>query len=521
MSKWTWRKQGHGVSRRELFKAGGVAGGMAVAGVGFGVQEATAAAATLTENIYTQVGVRPAINLTAAWTIYGGLLTLPSVKKAMEEASFFSVNIDELMQKVGERLASLLGSESAIVTCGAASAAGIAVAGCITGGDPEKIQRLPHLEGLKSEVIMPSSSRNEYDQAMRASGAKIINIDSEEQYRSALGPNTAMVAVLGTEPGKIPLEQMCQMAKQAKVPLMVDASAEVPSLPNAYLRRGADMVAVSGGKYLAGPQCSGLLIGRRDLIQAAWANSAPHHGLCRTNKVGKEEIMGLLAAVETFVHSRNYAQDVNTWNSWLTTIQKHLTDLPGVTTKLMPPPLPIPHPYLLLEWDPAKIPMTGDDLNQRCLAGNPRLMTLASGDGHSVRIRAGGMKPEDAPVSGVRLRQVFEEAAREKKKTPSAPSQRVDGRWMVDIHFAAGAARHEMDLRAAGNKVSGSYKSAYRETAVAGTIEGNKLRLRAELACDGFTLPYVFSGEVAGKQMSGVLDLGEHGHARWSGWQEG
>jgi seryl-tRNA(Sec) selenium transferase len=325
-----------------------------------------------------------------------------------------------------------------------------------------------------------------------------------------------MIAVLGERPGRIPLEEVSAMGRKAGVPVLVDAAAEVPSLPNSYIQRGADMVAISGGKYLAGPQCSGILLGRRDLVQAAWISSAPHHGLCRTMKVGKEEIMGLLAAVETFVRERSYQKDLEVWNSWLSTIQESVLAVPGVRAALHPPDSPNPHPYLLIEWSHDEIPVTGGELNQRLLDGNPRIMTLASGDRCSFRARAGGMKPGDDKLVAGRLKEVFAAARREKGKAPAAPAEDVSGRWDVEVRFIAGAARHTFELQAAGNRVTGTHRGEYKKGDVAGTIDGDRLRLRSQLPCDGFALPYLFTGSVYGDRMSGQLNLGEHGRARWT-----
>jgi D-glucosaminate-6-phosphate ammonia-lyase len=276
------------------------------------------------------------------------------------------------------------------------------------------------------------------------------------------------------------------------------------------------MVAISGGKYLAGPQCSGILLGRRDLVQAAWACSAPHHGLCRTMKVGKEEIMGLFAAVETFVHDRSYPKELELWNSWLTAIRESVVTVPGVRATLHPPESPNPHPYLLIEWSPDDIPITGGELNQRLLAGNPRIMTLAGGDTYSFRARAGGMKPGDDKLVAARFQEVFSEARRGKKKTLARPVEDVSGKWDVEIKFFASSARHTFELQADGNRVRGTHRGEYKRSDLAGSVDGPNVRLRSQLPCDGFTLPYLFTGSVSQGRMSGELDLDELGHATWS-----
>ena len=293
------------VSRRDMFRACSTA---SVSGLLAGAPAAYAAkpGRSTGEEVYTRVGIRPFINLTTSWTINGGTLTLPAVKQAMDQASYQSVNIDEVMEKVGERLAKLLQCELAIVTSGCAGALTHATSACVAGADPEKLQQLPKMDGLKDEVIMPKQSRNVYDHAIRAVGVKIVEVNSIEDFHGALGRRTAMIAVNASEEGKgIRLEELAKAARQAGVPILVDAAAHYPARPNPWLSRGADLVACSGGKILQGPQCAGLLMGRKDLVQAAWINSAPHHAFGRMAKVGKEEIMGMLAAVEVWASSRD------------------------------------------------------------------------------------------------------------------------------------------------------------------------------------------------------------------------
>src|SRR5687767_3791660 len=291
------RKSVSNLNRREVLRAAGIATAAGLTGRGAALADADTPPSTNGSNPYTKIGVRSFINLTATYTINGGTLTLPEVKKAMEEASHFSVNLDELMEKAGARLAELLGSEAGMVTSGAAAALTHATAACVAGADPEIMQQLPDLTGLKNEVIMPKQSRNQYDHAIRTVGVQMIEVDSQQEFHKALGRRTAMIAVLGTgeSKGKIRLEEMAEAGRKHGIPILVDAAAELPLKPNPYLSRGADLVAYSGGKILRGPQCAGLLLGRKDLIKAAWVNSAPHHAFGRMMKVGKEEVMGMLA----------------------------------------------------------------------------------------------------------------------------------------------------------------------------------------------------------------------------------
>src|SRR5260370_2522234 len=264
-------------SRRSLLRAGGT-GAAALLG-----SPSPTPAATLfdTPQVYTRIGVKPFITLPATYPINGGALMLPEVREAMDAASRWSVNLDELMENAGSRLAEWMGAEAAIVTSGAAGALTHATAACVAGGDPEKMKQLPMVTGLKSEVIMPRQSRNDYDHAYRTVGARIIEVDTALDFQRALSDRTAMIAILGTaQPqAKLPLQQIPTAPRNLGIHTLVDAAAELPAKPNPYLARGADLVAYSGGKVLRGPPCRGILAGRRELIAAARVDSAPRQAL--------------------------------------------------------------------------------------------------------------------------------------------------------------------------------------------------------------------------------------------------
>lgn len=511
-------KSGSGFSRRDVFRTGALATTAEFLGKKSAMAE-TAPVRTAGDNVYTRIGVRPFINMTAALTINGGLLTLPEVKQAMEEASHYSVNIDELMEKVGERLAQLLGGESGIVTAGSAAALTHATAACVAGGDPEKIQQLPSLAGLKDQVIMPKQSRNVYDHAIRTVGVRIVVVDSREEFQEALGKRAAMIAVLGSgeAEGKIRLEEMAEAGHKAGVPVLVDAAAEIPVKPNPYLSRGADLVAYSGGKFMSGPQCSGLLLGRKDLVRAAWINSAPHHAFGRAMKVGKEEIMGLLAAVETLMNKRDIQTERRTWESWFAHISEKISRVPGVRTKMLPPPDTNPHPILGVEWDPDRIGLTAGELHRLLLEGEPRIMSQAAGEGRSFPIRAAGMKPGDYKLVAERLYEIFSKAAPGKAQpAPAPPAVDVAGRWDVKMDFVAGSSTHTLFLQTAGNRVTGSHLGRSLQGDLSGMINGQRIRMHSSFAFEGARLTYSFAGSVEGDRMSGEVGLGEYGRARWT-----
>src|SRR5690606_5812501 len=284
------------------------------------------------KSIYTSIGVRPLINARGTVTIIGASRILPEVQQAMDAATREYVQLDELMEGVGKRLAELTGAEWGIVTSGASGAITAATAGCITGGDPDKLWQLPDLHNLKDEVIIPSYSRSAYDAAARAVGVRMVEVENLDELKAALGPRTAMIMVMAgsrSENGPLSLKEIASLAKPMDIPILVDAAAEGLPVPNPHLAQGADLVAYSGGKYLQGPQCSGLLLGRKDLVQASWITVAPHHGFGRGFKVGREEIMGALAAVEMWI-KRDHEGIMKLWNARLEHISKKLQRIQGV-----------------------------------------------------------------------------------------------------------------------------------------------------------------------------------------------
>src|SRR5712692_11336619 len=328
------------ITRRSLFQRGGL---LAAAGLMPAQRSLTAAPAKnelqYGSTLYESIGVTPIVNCKGTFTIITGSQTLPEVKRAMDEASRHYVQMDELMNAVSQRLAELTKAEWGIVTAGCAAALTHATSACIAGADPEKMQRLPKLDGLKSDVIIPRHSRNVYDHAVRMLGVNIVEVNDAGELESAINPKTAMIMIMASpraESGPLSTESICKIARAKDAPVIVDAAAEFLTVPNVHLQRGAHMVAYSGGKCIRGPQCAGLLLGQKDLVQAAWINSAPHHGFGRSLKAGKEEIMGMLAAVEMWTkrdHKAEWAQ----WEAWLNHIGGRVTSVAGVTTEIVQP----------------------------------------------------------------------------------------------------------------------------------------------------------------------------------------
>jgi L-seryl-tRNA(Ser) seleniumtransferase len=503
------------ISRRRLFQAGG----LLATGLAGGETAKPAPENAPTPDVYTRFGVKPFINCTATLTINGGSLTLPEVITAMEQASHFHVDLNELMEKAGDRLAELLKVERGIVTAGAAAALTHATAACLAGTDPEKIQRLPNLAGLKNEVIIPRESRNVYDHAVRTLGVTVIEVNTPEEVRAAIGPHTAMIELLGNYFGKaqLDLKDIAPIARAAGIPILVDAAADYLIVPNPYIAQGADLVAYSGGKIIRGPQGAGLLIGRRDLVRAAWANSAPHHAFGRALKVTKEEIIGMVRAVE-WSTGHDVQADFQTWKSWYAHISDRIVKVPGVRAEVLNPMRGGPFPTLNISWDPSQIGLTAGEVGRLLLGGEPRIMTQASGEGHSFLLRPVAMKPHEYEIVAQRLDEVFASAPKQNKASSLAPpSLNLTGSWEVEIRYEVGSARHKLFLAADGNRITGTHTGWAYTGDIKGEINGAHVRFRSTLPADGNVLSYTFTGTVSPQGISGDVQIGEYGSAKWSG----
>jgi uncharacterized pyridoxal phosphate-dependent enzyme len=337
-------------------------------------QAATAVGKDPRQNVYSRLGVKTVINCRGTWTYLSGSLEFPEVQRAQAEAALHFVNMFDLQHGVGRKLAELTGAESGIVTSGAAGAMSAATAACIAGADDKKIWQLPDITGLKHEVIM-MGGRSAFDSAIRLVGAKLVLVYSPDDLANAINENTAMIYTtdLGDK-----LARELAIAKEHKVPMLLDDAAGIPPASNAklYAKMGIDLYCFSGGKGLSGPQCSGLLLGRKDLIEAAMMNCNPREGaVCRPMKVGKEEIIGCLTALETWLNldeKKLYAE----WNGRIDKIRKLVDTVPGVTTSVYIPEDGNRYPTLRVSWDQKAWNYTINDCLAELRAGNPVIEVL-------------------------------------------------------------------------------------------------------------------------------------------------
>ena len=365
------------LTRRSLMQAA-CAAPFAGAGLAGFSTAAAQAAPVPTADIYKQLAVKPFINAYGTLTTLSGTLMPPEVVKAMEEASHNFIEILDLQQKVGKRLAERIGVEAALVTAGASDALCLATCAVTAGDDRAKMQQLPDLTGMKSEIVIQKGHRSGYDHAFRMVGVKLIDVQTAEEAQRAINEKTAAVAFVQSHNNmdfNVDLQTMIGIAHKARLPLIMDAAAEVPPVENLskFAKMGADLVAFSGGKNLRGPQCSGLLVGRTELVKKAFVNSSPNNYLPRIAKVGKEEIVGLLAAVELSLR-KDWEAERRGFKAMLDRVAEHVKGIPTVSSEYPTNDDYSHSPRLCIQWDEQKLGITLDQVMKQLREGEPGIV---------------------------------------------------------------------------------------------------------------------------------------------------
>ncbi len=330
-----------------------------------------------TAPIYQKLGVRTFINAVGTITTLSGTLMDERVRQAMDEASHNFVPIHELQEKAGKRIAELTGAEAAFVTSGASCALCLSTCAVTAGDDKEKMSRLPDLTGMKSEMVIQKRHRNMYDHAFRMVGVKLIDVVTADEMKRAIGPKTAAVAFVASHHvlgHKVELDEVVRIAHEAGLPVILDAAAEIPPASNLskFVKMGVDMVAFSGGKNLRGPQCSGLLLGKKEWVRKAYANAAPNNYFARIAKVGKEEIVGITTALELYL-AKDHEAERREWHAMLDRIAAQLKGLPTVKTEYITNNDFSHSPRLSVQWDEAKLGLSLEQMVGLLRSGTPSI----------------------------------------------------------------------------------------------------------------------------------------------------
>ena len=398
-------------NRRQLLKSlaalpfvGGLFGSSALA-------KESVLAQTIARDYFKELGIRTFINAAGTYTAMTGSRMPPEVLEAISYASKQYVNLDELQDRVGERIAELVKAEAAMVTAGAASAITLGTAGVMTGLDSSKARRIPNdLTDIKHEVIIQKTHRVGYDHAIRNCGAKLIEVETAKEMEKAINKNTAMMWFLNyaNPRGQVKYEEFIAMGKKHGIPTFIDCAADVPPVENLwkYTGMGFDLVCFSGGKGIRGPQSAGLLLGRKDLIAAARLNAPPRGDTVgRTNKVNKEEVLGMLIGLERFI-SLDHDKVWKTWEKQINLISDAAKSVKGVQTEIHVPEIANHVPSLKISWDQEQLAITPDEVRRQLREGHPSIETV--GGKESVNITTWMMNEGEERIVARRLREILE-----------------------------------------------------------------------------------------------------------------
>lgn len=361
------------------------------------------------QDLFKDLGVRTFINARGTITFMSGSLMHDYVLDAINSSSKDFCMLDELQDKVGERIAALVHSEAAMITAGAFSALTLGMAGVLTGMDLKRVEQLPHLEetGMKSEVIIQKKHQIDYDHALTNCGVKLVWVETPEDVDRAVNENTASMHFLGSGAvdGTIMHEEWLALAKKHNLPTSIDMAANVPPVSNLwnFNDMGFSFVALSGGKALRGPQSAGILMGKKDIIAAARLSSSPHGAtIGRGMKVNKEEILGMYVALDRYI-KQDHEKEWKDWEDRVARIAKAAESVKGVTTKSYVPPIADHTPTLDILWDTDKIKLSGGGLLKALRNGNPSIEAYGGGK-NSITVSPWMMRPEQVKIVGARIK---------------------------------------------------------------------------------------------------------------------
>ena len=363
----------------------------------------------LRRNFFKELGLRTFINAAGTYTSMTGSLMPKEVIEAISYSADEYVNLDDLQDKVGERIAELLECEYATVSSGCFGAMSIGMAGVITGKDPKKVKQLPNTNGMKNEVIMQESHSIGYAQALTNVGAKIVKVKTAKQLENAISNKTCMLWFLNahTDRGEIKWEEFISLGKKYKIPTFIDCAADVPPVENLFrfTKMGFDLVAFSGGKGLRGPQSAGLLLGKREYIEAARMHTPPRgETIARGMKVNKEEVLGMLAALELYLE-KDHNKEWEMWESQIKLISDSASSVEGVETEIHVPKYANHVPSLRIRWNEKKVKISPNEVRKQLSDGHPSIQTV--GDSTSVGITTWMMVPGQERIVAKRIKEIL------------------------------------------------------------------------------------------------------------------
>jgi L-seryl-tRNA(Ser) seleniumtransferase len=393
---------------RKVFAFPAAAGSKGAPVTGFGA----------TGNVYEELGVPTVINGQGTMTVLGGSLMRPEVETVMAMGGRHFVSIPDLEVAAGKRIAQMLRlpeGYGALVTSGAAAAMQSGLAGILTGDNANYIEQLPDLTGMKSEVIIQKSHRNPFDHQLRATGVKLVVVESRDDLKRAINPQTAMMhfSNFADADGQIKVEEWVKLAHENNIPAFIDAAADTPPVSHLwdYAQMGYDLIAFSGGKAIRGPQCAGLLVGKKDLVACALLNNSPHEDtLGRSAKVGKEEIVGMVKALESYLKEDHEALNKE-WQRRLDFISAQITKVPGVTTSFPAPEIANHVPHMHIRWESARIALTPREAASALRGGKPSIVLSSGEHGEALTMNSFMLQPGEEKIIARELVKVLKSRA--------------------------------------------------------------------------------------------------------------
>ena len=399
------------MKRRDLIKglsvlpfAGGIIGGV------IPFETVKAAPPDSKRDLFKELGIRTFINAAGTLTFMTGSLMHDYVLETINATSKDFCLLDEVQDKVGERIATLVHSEAAVVTAGAFSGLTLGLAGVLAGMDQKKVEQLPHLEGsgMKSEVICQKAHDIVYNHAFRNTGCTIVSVETVEELEKAINEKTALLSFINiqADKGKIMHEEWVAIGKKHNIPTAIDIAADVPPVSNLWKFNdmGFSFVVISGGKAIRGPQSAGLLMGKKEIIAAARLHMPPRgFNIGRGMKVNKEEILGMYVALERYI-AQDHDKEWKEWEKGISIIENTVKPLIGVTTKIFVPPLGNITPTLSISWDPTKVKISAKDLQEKLRKGDPSI-EVGGGDDNNINVTVWVMKPGQDKIVARRLKE--------------------------------------------------------------------------------------------------------------------
>ena len=368
-------------------------------------------APSASRDLFKELGIKTFINAAGNYTVMSGSLMPPEVMDAINAASKKFALIDDVQEKVGERIAQICHAEAALVSAGCWSALMLGMAGVLTGMDTKRVSQVPNLAGtgMKSEVILQKSHSAGYDHALTQAGVKLIKVETRAELEAAINENTAMLWFLNREvhKGQIKHEEWLEIGKKFNLPTMIDIAADVPPVENLWKFNdmGFDLVVISGGKAMRGPQSTGILMGKKKYVDAARLSNNPRGGIGRGQKVNKEEVIGLYAALERFVNL-DHKKEWEMRERKIALIASTIKAIPGVTTStFVPETLDNQMPTLKVTWDQAKINVTNVEMGERLRKGNPSVEVISWETPNTIRCGMHVLEAGEEKIVASRLRE--------------------------------------------------------------------------------------------------------------------